>query len=384
MLVFFGAHQSTPDPQNALRPAGGGLGAATEMLFARGGGTDFLIDYSSARALAHRENAYDISSVLTARAGVPWAISTANPHPPTLLPLVMPFLVVKYQWAMAGWALAMTAALALTTRLAGIRAPYALVIGFGLALTFPGAYGIGNPVPLVGLGVVLAYRHRNEPALAGAGLMLAAAPKLSGVILVAAFVGAGRVRAALWGTGFLALLAVIPIAFQPDVWSRYLDAGVHGAQVNKARADNAALLHLGEKWDIPTIVGLAVLGVVALLLVVLLRDLYLPSVWLMVAALPIAWMYSALTFLPVAVWIFRRNSPVARCLVILATALMLASSPAGHWPVVIFPMIVVLFLGAIVAAYGEWPLRRGRDAPSGAFAIHWPAVLIRNKPRPAA
>ena len=82
-LLLIGRVVTFPDEEKALTPADGGIGAATHMLVGRHGGTDFLVDYASAWALLHHRDAYALSADTTAAVGEPWAISGANPHPPT-------------------------------------------------------------------------------------------------------------------------------------------------------------------------------------------------------------------------------------------------------------------------------------------------------------
>ena len=96
--------------------------------------TDFLIDYASARALRARTDPYATSAVLIDRFGGPsWPVSTANPHPPTLLPIVLPFSLLNYHRALAAWVVAMIFAMILTIRFVGIRWAYAIEVGTRLA-----------------------------------------------------------------------------------------------------------------------------------------------------------------------------------------------------------------------------------------------------------
>ena len=149
VLLSTVSHVTLPgEAEPPMQPSGGGLGAASHELLGRPVLTDFLVDYASASALRHDVDAYGITGPLTVRVGLPWEVQTANPHPPTLVAMVLPFTVVRYTWALAAWALAMVMVLVFTLGIAGVRVEFALAIGIGLALTFPGAYGIGNPVSL--------------------------------------------------------------------------------------------------------------------------------------------------------------------------------------------------------------------------------------------
>ena len=165
-----------------------------------------------------------------------------------------------------------------------------------------GAYGISNNVPLIGLGIALAYRFRNSPRLAGLGVALAAAPKASGLLMVVPFLVAGRIRTVGWTALWYGLVALIPLSFDSRVWSHYFKAGLTAVNDNAQRGDNGSLLHLGRSWGVPDVATVAVLAVIVCAVALLRRDLYWPLAWAVVATLPIAWVYSLLTFLPLIVW----------------------------------------------------------------------------------
>jgi hypothetical protein len=348
ILLAVGAHVTAPEESTALTPAGGGLGAASHALFGRPGGTDFLPDYVSALALRRNWDAYDITDTLSKRIHAEWPVENANPHPPTLLPLVLPFTLLSYQHGLAAWALAMICVYIATVRLMKVPWTWAIGVGLALAAAFPGAYGITNPVPLIGLGIAIAYRYRYDPLVAGIGLALATAPKVSGVLVFVPFLVARRFKTVAIGVGILAALAAIPMLFQSNVWSRYFSAGVHGADVNAARGDNASLLNFAERWHLSHPVAIVIIGVIAVLAALRTRDTFWPVVWVVVAALPIAWMYSLLTLLPLAVWIVLKRNHYAGAIVLVATGLMIGGSPLGQWPVAVVPIVVALALIALV------------------------------------
>jgi Glycosyltransferase family 87 len=234
--------------------------------------------------------------------------------------------------------------------LAAMRVPLRIAVPLGLviALVYPGAYGIGNPVPVIGLGMALAYRYRDEPALAGVGLALAISPKVSGAVLLVPFVVTGRYRAFAWGLGLLGLLALIPMAFQPDIWIRYLDAGVEGIRLNVN--DNSLLTRIGLHWGLGREPTLVLLGLCSGLLALRTRDLYWPLCWLAVAALPILWMYSLLTLIPLLVHAVQRGGRWTTPLVVLAAGLTVASPPLGEWPALVAPVVLVLAFAALWSA----------------------------------
>ena len=371
-LLFVGRHQSYPDESSGAQPTGGGLSAATSQLLGRAPETDFLLDYASAYALTHNDNAYDMGATLSERAGHAWAVSTANPHPPTLVTLVLPFTIFSYPNAIAAWALAMVFAVVATLWLAGIRALYAIPLGLAVSLAFPGAYGIGNPVPLIGLGIALAYRTRHNPWLAGVGLMLATAPKLAGALIFLPFLAARRVRTVAVGGLATGIVALIPMLWDRNVWSRYLDTGVEAGRLNAARGDNASLLNLADKWNIPKVAALVVIGAAALVMFRTTRDLLRPTIWFTVASLPIAWLYSLMTLMPL--WVWSRHKPASRSLAIAAIGLTLASPPLGRWPVVVFPLIVLLTLASCCASALGGP---DSDFEPRDFEWGWSTTIFR-------
>jgi hypothetical protein len=156
----------------------------------------------------------------------------------------------------------MVFALVATFRLVGVDPMWALVAGVVVAIIWPGAYGIGNVVPVIGLGVAIAWRWRDVPAVAGAGVALAAIPKLSGLILVVPFLLTARWKAATWAVGLTLLMGLVPLLLDDGVWSAYLDSGVEAIRLNAARADNASLINRGVPELVVTVI-LAAAAIVA-------------------------------------------------------------------------------------------------------------------------
>lgn len=358
--------------------------------------TDFLVDYASAVAAVHREDPYQWSSAIFAEYGLPdWPVNTANPHPPTMVAAAIPFTLLSYQNALALWATLMVAATIGTLTLMGVRAVLAVPIGIALCLVSPGAYGIGNVVPLIGLGIALAWRCRDSPVLAAAGLTLAATPKASGLILLLPFIASCRFRVAGWTALFMAVMSLIPVVFYPTTWSRYLQDGLAAITANAARGDNASILHLATTFGVPTVVSAGVVVVVAAVMMIAIRDIFWPTVWLVVALLPIAWMYSLLTLIPLYCAALRDRSVLAMGSAGLAVGLAAATPPYGMAPTHVWPVILGLAAVAvtqiretgfppsigrlILGARATSPLRGGIRAP-GSRA---PAAT-RGPARPAA
>jgi hypothetical protein len=243
VLHVVGGHRHLPDESLGVNDAAGGLAPALRQLLGRPDPRDFYVDYASAHAMLHGQNAYANSNILFKGLGPAWDVRTANPHPPTLLPLVAPFALANYGEALAAWALLMTFLYVATVRLLGVRLSYSIAIGVGIAVTFPGAFGIGNPVPIVGFGVALAYRFRYHSALAGLGIALAAMPKGSGLVLAIPFLAAARIKTLLWAAGFYLAAAVLPILWQSDIWAQYFRHGTKAISANAVRRDNANSAH---------------------------------------------------------------------------------------------------------------------------------------------
>jgi hypothetical protein len=358
LLVAIGRHVSLPDEGRGLAADAGPMNAALQQTMARPVQSDFLVDYASARALRDGVDPYAVSEGLIDRVDAPaWPVRTANPHPPTTLVLVLPFTFLPYQDALAAWSLAMIFVFIGTLVLLEVPLLPALSVGLGLAITFPGAYGIGNVVPLIGLGIAMAYRYRDRPALAALGITLAAAPKTSGLLLLIPFALLLRWRVVAWTVGFMACLAAVPAALYRRTWQHYLDAGTEAIRLNAKRPDNASLLNLAAKAGVPSALAVAFLVVAACLVAFAVRDSFWPSAWLMVAALPIAWAYSMLTLLPLAVVVIRARSRWALALVIASTAMLVGMPPLGYWPTRLVPIIVVVMGLSLLRTDTErfWP-----------------------------
>jgi hypothetical protein len=322
--------------------------------------TDFLVDYASLRALRDGHDPYGISADLIHAVGGPdWTVETADPHPPTLLALMLPFALLPYGHSLAAWSMAMVFAYVLTLYFVGVRSSLAIPFGIAVALTFPGTSGLANPVPLIALGIAVAYRYRNNSIVAGIGLALATAPKLSGCVLLIPFLLTQRWRAVGWAAIFVAAFACLPILLYSKSWSRYFDAGVGAIRFNLHRADNASLLNLADKIGVTSNAALLILALVAILLGIVLRDLFWPTAWFMVAALPIAWMYSLLTLMPIAAVSLRRRSTIATGALVLAVGLSVGSPQLGMWPVWLVPIIlalsVLVMTGIVETEF--WPAR---------------------------
>lgn len=327
--------------------------------------TDFLADFASARALRAGTDPYLPMSELISRAGgPPWRLKGANPHPPTLLGIVLPLTFLGYGAALCVWSVGMILLLVGTLRLGRLRWGYAVPAGVFLGCVWPGAMAVGNPVPLTAFGIALAYRFRASHWLAGTGIALAAAPKLSGAVIALAFLVASQWRAIAVAAGGLAIAAVTPFVLFGGVWSSYLDAGGQAIRFNARRPDNAAIFNVG----LPPGMTVLLLVVSAVAVAVRRRDAFWPAAWLTVALLPIAWMYSLIALVPMALHAATGRRRLAVGCVAAAALLTFSSPPLGEWSTRVFPLIVALVLAALLFsdAPGFWRAREvGLSAGDG-------------------
>lgn len=375
-------HIVLPDEQVGMDASFGSFNAFLQETSGKWVTTDIQIDLGSAVALVHGQDPYTPSFALFEQFNMPaWDVRLANPHPPTTVALLLPFTLVSYQNALTAWTVLMVFAVVATIQLMGVRLPYAAPLGLAICIVFPATYGIGNVVPLIGLGIAMAYRFRDSPLIAAVGLTLAAAPKASGLLLLLPFVLSLRFRPVLWTAGFMLVLAAIPLAFYPATWSRYLDVGVESIALNAARDDNAAVLNLATKIGIPSVLAIGLLVLAAAGAAWVIKDSFWPTVWLIVALLPIAWTYSLITLIPLFFAALRRPNPWAVGSVAVGTALAVGSPPLGMWPTRVVPLIVLSAFVALlqIRETAFWPdrvaighlLRRQRaTSPVPAAPVH--------------
>ncbi len=349
VLLYVGRHIRLLDDKIGSSDVGSGLAPALRALLGRPDRRDFFVDYASSHALTHHKDAYDISAHLFRGLGPAWAVNGPNPHPPTLLILVLPFVLLSYGPALAGWALAMVGVFIATLRLVGVPLRYALAIGVGLAITFPGAYGIVNVEPVIGLGIALAYRYRDSPIIAGLGIALAALPKGSGLVLAVPFLLAARLRTVVYAALFYAGAALVPVFWQSNIWGRYLDVGLKSVHANAyLRADNASLLYLSHSlWGLSYTATAFLIVLITIGLVLAQRDLFWPTAWASVAVLPIGWMYSLLALVPLIAFAVLQAPRRTAGLALVATGVALGTPPFGRWPTVWYPVVV----GTVAAMY---------------------------------
>jgi hypothetical protein len=100
----------------------------------------------------------------------------------------------------------------------------------------------------------------------------------------------------------------------------------------------------------------------------------------MVAALPVAWMYSLLSLMPIAVVSLRRRSTIATGAVIVSIALCVGSPPLDMWPVpVVVALSAVALTGIVETEF--WP-DGSRLVRYLETARAWPANTLATVRRP--
>lgn len=360
LMALVVRHIALPDGQVGLDASFGSFNSFLQETSGRWVTTDIQLDFASAAALLHGQDPYAPSAALFDQFAMPaWDVRLANPHPPTTMPLLMPFALISYQNALTAWTVLMVFAVIATIQLLGVRLAYAAPLGVAICIVFPATYGIGNVVPVIGLGIALAYRFRDNPLMAAIGLTLAAAPKASGLLLLLPFVLSLRFRTVLWTAAFMIGLALLPLAFYWDTWSRYLDVGVESITLNAARPDNAAILNLATKVGFPSVLAIGLIVLAAAGAALLMKDSFWPTVWLIVALLPIAWTYSMITLIPLFCVAVRRPNPWGVGAVAIGTALAVGSPPLGMWPTRVVPLIVLCAFVAMlqISERAFWPDR---------------------------
>jgi hypothetical protein len=191
------------------------------------------------------------------------------------------------------------------------------------------------------------------------------------LILALPFLLAGRIRTVAYAAFFYLVAAAIPLIWQCDIWSRYLDAGLKTLAANAHdRDDNASLLYLAHRlWGLSYNTTVVVLAVVAVALAIIQRDLFWPTAWASVAVLPIGWMYSLLTLLPLVAFAVLRSPRRTVGLAAAAIGLTCASPPYGKWPTITYPIV----LGLVAAMY---LLMDTRDS-----TLWFPPQLLHHLPR---
>lgn len=286
--------------------------------------SDFAQDYVGARALLNEtDELYPVLGPAFAEMGLQWDVPHRSTHPPTTFLIVLPFALLDYRSALILWMAVMFGCIVLTARVLGLSWTTSGLAGIVCLLWPPAIWSLYQVTPIWMLGLALAYRYRHHPRMSGALVSLASLPKLFAAPALLyhflrrqwrALVGFGTV----WG-GALALLLLL----RGDAINAYVSANVSNSLEQTLRPDNGALLVV--TWRLGGWLGVG--AAAALILSVLWSSLHSEGlsswasvVWLGIALLPIAWVYSLLPLLPWLVLAFPGRSLSTR--ILAATALL--------------------------------------------------------------
>jgi Glycosyltransferase family 87 len=316
-------------------------GASTAGATLKGAGlrSDFAADYVGARALTHRESPYPLLGPAFKDVGLDWPLTFHSTHPPSAEVLALPLAGFSWPVASAIWAWLMALALALSIWAFGVPLRWAPAVALlGLLVWPPAAWSLGQLMPLWLLGAALAWRWRDRPGLAGAAVGLAAATKVFPALLLAPFLLRRQWRAL---AGFLAVegaLFGIAVALYPHAIARFLEIASTEGEQQRSRLDNGSLLMAAYNHGGTTVVLGAVLLIVLVVVTAIDLKPHTPLsfatfgkwLWLTLALLPLAWIYSLLVLAPLLIFALRSRSPIA----------VLTASAAAVLPAVGLPFLV--------------------------------------------
>jgi hypothetical protein len=190
------------------------------------GDVDFIAFYTGARLALDGAGAgvwnTDLQIAMReAVLGAPTRIYTFL-HPPTFLLLVLPFGLLPYFAAMAGWVAATGLAFLMALRAWGVGRVALVAALLSPASVINAAHGqtgflTAALVALAGLGIGV------RPWLAGLAFALLATKPQLGVLVLPALLAARRWREIGWGAAFLALHVLVSVAaFGPRAWHDFI------------------------------------------------------------------------------------------------------------------------------------------------------------------
>jgi hypothetical protein len=279
---------------------------------------------------------------------------------------VVPFTLFDYPTAQTLWMLCMFACIVCTARVFNLTWKMSLLAGV-LSLAWPPAiWSLGQFTPIWLLGLALAYRFRDKPLLSGIFIGLASLPK---------YFAAAAMIYPLWRRRWAALVSFagvwlaavgLLLLLRPDALSAYAASNIGNSVDQILRPDNGAMVVVA--WRLGGWPGLA--AVVVLTLLVFLSALrsegpaaWACLVWLGVATLPIAWVYSLLPLLPWLVLTLRSTPRYPRLLALIALIMPYLSAA---WLPIANPWFVAL--GIVISGI----------AFAMAAAAKKPAILLKS------
>lgn len=303
----------------SLLPSPSVLHSAARTLKGASAPADLAADIIGLRAMARQEDAYPILGQAAKALGLQWPVNHVSTHPPMACLLVAPVAFLPWPLAAMLWAWMMLALLAFSFRLYGL--PWLLALGLTpIALLWPPvATSLGQLTIIWLWGFALGFRNRqHNHFLAGIGLGLAALTKLVPGLMIILFLSKKRWHAflgmALVGTVSLASVLVL----SPASFTQYFQANRSNARAMFLREDNASLLGAGYRW------GAAWGVIVAIMFLALVcwanrkaafdekapfptARLWMLLTYVLVALLPLFWIYSLTPLLPVIGWLLGRG-----------------------------------------------------------------------------
>ncbi len=304
------------------------------------GRADFITDLIGARALLKGSDPYPVFGPAMEELGISWPLQHRSTHPPTAFLFALPLANVPWPSATVMWILAMLGLVVATAWAVGLhRVAMTVLLPFCL-LWPPLPWSLLQLTPIWLLGGALAWRWRRAPYAAGAALGIASLTKILPAVTLLPFLWRREWRALVAFTTVWAAALGLLLFFNPHALSAYYAANRAGSIEQIARIDNGALLIVA--WRTGGLLALALAG--ALVGVVVAMGLragvtttpaWAVWIWLGIALLPIAWVYSLLPLLP---WLLRvlcqrRSAAQLAASLSIATALLSPAPGSNGSPV---------------------------------------------------
>lgn len=284
---------------------------------------DIASDYIGAQALLESDaELYPILEPAFAEIGIDWPLTQhRSTHPPTAYLLVLPLAWLEYPVAQALWMTAMFACIVISFWALGMTWGWSLLVGLISLAWPPGIWSLGQLTPIWLLGVALAYRHRERPLLSGVWVAVASLPKFMAAPALLYHIWRRKWRALI---GFAAVWAAalgMVLLLRGEVVSAYVSSNLGNSMDQILRPDNGALLMTA--WRVAQWPGVAVVGasILAMLWLGVRREGFWAwgcLVWVGIALLPLAWVYSLFPLLPWLVRAFRSSEPLPKLLALVA------------------------------------------------------------------
>ena len=360
-----------PPPSRPVDARVVGLQYAASAVRGEGPRADLAQDYLGARALRHGNDAYPILGPKLKTIGVHWNVRERSTHPPTAFLFALPISWLSWPLAEQVWAILMIVAILAAVWLVTGSGRGATLGGAFVLLWPPAAWSVQQLTPIWLLAVALAFRWRARPTRAGLVIGLAALTKITPLVLIVPFALKRQWKAVYAATGVAAAAIAMLIVWQPASLSAYLDEGRRASEAQLHRTDNAGLVvaasHAAGR---PGVVAAVVLLVAIVGLGVLWRGRegsWWIWPWLSVALLPIAWIYSLLSLLPVLLVAMRRDAARGWAWAALVPPAVVVpfGSAFGAAGIVMSMCLAGVATCAVAAVEGTATTRVGRVAASG-------------------